>query len=160
MQSFQVLQEKLKDMYNIEKCLLLETNVSAGSVKHGTFMEAYYIDIILYLDCCTIKKTHYYWHQNHSWTLNVLTFLLSNSYTSFSFLSFNFFHSQKSSIFFTHNINLYDTFVNIIFWKPILHYVYIYVVLYISSNSTFTWSIYWFVTTCSWNLKYFFLNTI
>ena len=35
--------------------------------------------------------------------------------------------------------------------KKILHYVYIYVVSYISINSTFIWCIYWFVTC--WNLK-------
>jgi len=39
-------------------------------------------------------------------------------------------------------MKVYDTFI--------LRYVYIYVVLYISSNSTFIWCIYWFVFC--WNL--------
>jgi hypothetical protein len=43
-------------------------------------------------------------------------------------------------------MNSGDTFVNIIYLEPILHYVYIVVVLYIFINSTFRLCIYWFVT--------------
>jgi hypothetical protein len=43
-------------------------------------------------------------------------------------------------------MNSGDTFVNIIYLEPILHYVYIVVVLYIFIYSTFRLCIYWFVT--------------
>ena len=57
--SSQALQEKLKDMYNIEKnWYLLKTNVLTSSVKHGIFMKAYCIDLILYFDYfITLNKT-------------------------------------------------------------------------------------------------------
>jgi hypothetical protein len=69
------------------------------------------------------------------------------SYTSpISFLSFSLKKNPTNS---QYEFAWY--FCDIIFWEPILHYVYIYVVLYISINSTFILCIYWFVTC--WNLK-------